>query len=53
MPDKGAMAGFALLHVYEATGNVVYLEEAIQIANVLANNRTMRRPIRSIESASF
>ncbi len=38
MPDKGAMVGVALLHVYEATGNIVYLEEAIQIANVLANN---------------
>ena len=37
MPDKGAMIGSALLHLYEATGNTAYRDEAIQIANVLAN----------------
>ena len=36
MPDKGAMIGIALLHLYEATGSLAYRDEAVQIANVLA-----------------
>ena len=34
----GAMVGIALLHLYEATGNTVYRDAAIHIANVLADN---------------
>ena len=37
MPDKGAMIGIALLHLWEATGNIAYRDEAVQIANVLAD----------------
>jgi hypothetical protein len=36
MPDKGAMVGIALLHLYEATGDIAYRDEAVHIANVLA-----------------
>ena len=36
MPDKGAMIGYALLKLYEATGDAQYLDEAVHIADVLA-----------------
>src|SRR6266550_6230133 len=38
MPDKGAMIGIALLHLYEATNNITYRDAAVQIANALADN---------------
>jgi hypothetical protein len=37
-PDKGAMIGFALLELYKVTGNRIYLNTAINIANCLTNN---------------
>lgn len=37
MPDKGAMTGCALLELYKVTGQVLYLNTAVNIANVLAD----------------
>lgn len=37
-PDKGAMIGYALLELYKVTGNRVYLNTAINIANCLCSN---------------
>ncbi len=37
MPDKSAMIGCAMLKLYKATGNVSYLNYALNIANVLAD----------------
>lgn len=37
MPDKGAMVGVALLQLWQATGDTAYRDQAIQIANVLAD----------------
>ena len=37
MPDKGAMIGCALLELYKVTGKVLYLNTAVNIANVLAD----------------
>ena len=37
MPDKGAMVGVALLHLYEATGDITYRDVAAHIADVLAS----------------
>ena len=36
MPDKGAMAGGALLELYKVTGITSYLNAAVNIANLLA-----------------
>jgi hypothetical protein len=37
MPDKGAMTGCALLELYKVTGKVMFLNTAVNIANVLAD----------------
>jgi hypothetical protein len=37
-PDKGGIAGFALVKLYDATGDKRYLEQAIQNADVLVKN---------------
>src|SRR6202012_6184731 len=38
-PDKGGIAGFALLLLFEATGEARYLAQALQNARVLAANQ--------------
>lgn len=38
-PDKGGIAGYALLKLYEATGEAKYLQQALQNARVLAANQ--------------
>lgn len=38
-PDKGGIAGFALTLLFEATGDVKYLGQALQNARVLAANQ--------------
>jgi hypothetical protein len=38
-PDKGGIAGFALTSLFEATGDVKYLGQALQNARVLAANQ--------------
>jgi hypothetical protein len=38
-PDKGGIAGFALVELYKATGGRVYLTQALQNARVLAANQ--------------
>lgn len=38
-PDKGGIAGYALLKLYEATGERKYLQQALQNARVLAANQ--------------
>jgi len=37
-PDKGGIAGYALLKLYEATGEKRYLKQAVRNANLLARN---------------
>jgi ketosteroid isomerase-like protein len=37
-PDKGGIAGYALLKLYEATGEPRYLEQAVHNADVLVRN---------------
>jgi hypothetical protein len=37
-PDKGGIAGYALLLLYEATGGKPYLEQALQNGRVLVSN---------------
>jgi hypothetical protein len=37
-PDKGALAGWALLQLYRATGNKTYLDQALHNARVLVTN---------------
>ncbi len=37
-PDKGGIAGYALLRLYDATGNRRYLQQAVHNAKVLASN---------------
>ena len=38
-PDKGGIAGYALVRLFEATGERRYLEQALQNARVLAANQ--------------
>ncbi|MBN8884522.1 MAG: hypothetical protein J0I77_02270 [Rudaea sp.] len=38
-PDKGALAGYALLRLYDATGEKKYLDMSRHIADVLAKNQ--------------
>jgi hypothetical protein len=38
-PDKGGIAGYALMRLFEATGENKYLEQALQNARVLAANQ--------------
>ncbi len=47
MPDKGAMAGWALLKLYEVTGDVSYLKTALNIADVLARQAVEPDSLRS------
>lgn len=47
MPDKGAMVGISLLHLYEATGAVAYRDAAVRIANALADNAVAGTPEQS------
>jgi hypothetical protein len=39
-PDKGGIAGFALVSLFEATGERTYLDQGLQNARVLAANQT-------------
>jgi hypothetical protein len=39
-PDKGGIAGYALLLLYEATGERIYLDQALHNARVLAANQS-------------
>jgi hypothetical protein len=37
-PDKGGMAGYALVLLYKATNYSRYLDQALQNAKILVNN---------------
>jgi hypothetical protein len=39
-PDKGGIAGYALVRLFEAVGERKYLEQGLQNARVLADNQT-------------
>lgn len=46
-PDKGGIAGYALALLFEATGKVGYLTQALQNARVLAANQQTGDAVRS------
>jgi hypothetical protein len=46
-PDKGGIAGYALVLLFDATGERRYLDQALQNARVLAANQTQGDALRS------